>query len=240
MEIIKASLVAALQQSGGGSSSTLNICDWVKTLPTMTGGAIANNYHYLVKYGVSEIPAMQYYYHIGDSSTAEYAYTTKETYPYEFYICVYDNDDNLKSVFKSFSGEVRWKENTYQTYRVLEPGYYYRHYPFCDKEETMDMVYASTFFSVNYTPSTYQSGNVTCRVSGTVNETVTIKTYDWDYDNMERRLIDTTTDTHSQLVEGTFTSNGWTDTIYSPLTFSDYLTFMDEFAEDIILYLRNH
>lgn len=88
MEIIKASLAAALMQSGGGS---VDYCDYIKNLPTCQGGSIGTGYHYFIKY--EQLQDINYYgvpsAAVSDIGDVIFDYQYRKVYNY--FCCVYEN-----------------------------------------------------------------------------------------------------------------------------------------------------
>lgn len=88
MELIKASLLSAVMQSGGGS---VDYCDYIKNLPTCQGGPIGTGYHYFIKYeqlqdiNYDGVPSAA----VSDIGDVIFDYQYRKVYNY--FCCVYDN-----------------------------------------------------------------------------------------------------------------------------------------------------
>lgn len=88
MELIKASLLSAVMQSGGGS---VDYCDYIKTLPICQGGGIGSGYHFYIRYEelqnirYSGVPTVA----VSDIGDVIFDYQYRKVFNY--FCCVYDN-----------------------------------------------------------------------------------------------------------------------------------------------------
>lgn len=227
-------ILNALRYSGsGGGSSTIDICEWVETLPILTSGSLANSYNFKIRYGTSEKSAQLYSYNKAESSYPAFWYLSEERLPMEFYFCVYSNTE-LKCVFKySYAGIYSYQDTYSQIYTVPKGSYVHDEYRF--KE-----IRVSQLYPVTYKPSDLTTnGYVYAQVQLMFQVDLDVTYYDWNYRTMERYVTGTQVNTLTATITATTPSSTYSDEVFSPLSDADYRTFLQDFTDDIIDYLSN-
>lgn len=225
----------ALSMASGGGSSTIDICDWVETLPILSGGNLANNYHFRIRYGWSEKSAQLYSYNKAESSFSAFWYLSEERLPMEFYFCVYSNNPTeLKCVFKyPYSGMYSYQDKYHQIYAEPKDSFVSDEYRF--KEIRVLQLYPVTYKPSDLTANGYVYAQVQLMFQVDTDATY----YDWNYRTMERYVTGTQVDTQTATITATIPSSTYSDEVFSPLSDADYRTFLQDFTDDIIDYLSN-
>jgi hypothetical protein len=107
MDIIKASLAAAVMRSGGTVSGT--ICDQIEAMPTIASGTIAGQYTYVLRYGAlsEDAPQPQYDYVIDD--IALYMPMGYVTMYGRMFLCIYHNGSLCEAVQHTSASVKMWQ-----------------------------------------------------------------------------------------------------------------------------------
>lgn len=231
MEIIKASLLAALQQDGGGGS--YDICDWIESLPSMSGGALANNYYFYIRYGIPDKPTEIYYYEKASSSYPALCYKTEETHQYHTYACIYKGSTN----------ELMCALTAYNTF-YYQYDSYSRIYgdpvadTFCRYERRFNSFGSYGAPTVTYSPSSPTSnGGVRASISLSFPYTLLVKEYSWNSQTHERQQIGQSTSSYTGGCGFTVPEVTYNYPKYSRLSDAEYRQFCDDFTQDVIDYI---
>lgn len=131
MELIKASLLSAVMQSGGGST---DYCEYIKNLPRCQGGGIGTKYHYYIHY--EQLQNIQYYAvdPRGDDPAAvsdigDVIFDYEYNKVFQYFCCVYDNTKPNDMLYAVRSGSTftylsrsrdKYKDLDTQTYFLYD------------------------------------------------------------------------------------------------------------------------
>lgn len=234
-DIISTALWASLHSGGG--SSTIDICDWVETLPILASGSIANSYSFKIRYGSSEKPKDIFTFRKADSNYPAFWYMSNEVCIIEFYTCVYNSSNELMWVFKHSQNNAYDYRNVYNYYSSGMSSLN----SYCSAEYRFKEIRVLQLYPITYNPSDLTAnGQVSAQIQLMFQVDLDATFYIWDYRTMEREVQATQVNTLTTTITTTIpSSSSYSDEIFSPLTDAEYNAFLQNFTDDIIDYLSN-
>lgn len=218
MDIIKASLMAAVSQGGGGSQS-VDICTEIESLTTCGGGQLCTGYHYYLKQGRLAQSGKYSSWAVATGTDADpLLYEYEEARPLEFYVCVYDDDDNLMMIQQVLRGNGQYLTEYYarRVCTYLDGQYYV----YADSEYiTLGVGQASYSVSVN---------NTNVSLSITMSEGLQFTQYAYDGSIIDRSASTETRYIYCNIPDGSY---GGGNKVYTPLSASDFSAFLADFVQ---------